>query len=103
MKKYQPSNGTEGTAFIEDNCMRCEHCDPNPEGEKQCEILARALGFDVNDKDYPEEWQYHTELKKPICTAYKFWNWEASGPPPEPEIVDPNQISIFDEIENLKD
>lgn len=80
-KKYQPSNATEGVGFIESHCMKCIHCDPDPEGEKQCEILMRTMVYSVNDKEYPNEWVYLDD--KPTCTKWQKWDWEKDGPPDE--------------------
>lgn len=100
MRKYQPSNGTEGMFFVETYCMNCLHCDPNPDGEKQCGILARTMAFDAKDDEYPEEWAYDDE-NKPTCTKHQKWDWGNDGDPddpdnpkaPQPE--DPNQLMLF--------
>lgn len=103
---YQPSNGTEGMWFTENFCMNCIHCDPNPEGEKQCDILCRSLLFKIGDKEYPTEWQYG-DNDNPICTNWVKWDWDNDGNPDDPENPnwrppdDPNQLClpfIFDEI-----
>jgi hypothetical protein len=100
MNKYKPSNGTEGMIFTDEYCMNCIHCDPNPEGEKQCDILLRTMCYDLNDKEYPEEWTYN-EKEEPICTAWKKWNWGAKGNPDDPnnpnyqEPHNPNQLILF--------
>ena len=91
-KRYQPSNGSEGDWFTEEFCWQCAHCDPDPEGEKQCEILMRTLIYSVSDDKYPEEWVYD-ENKEPTCTAHKPWDWKENGEPPPPP--DPAQLNIF--------
>ena len=96
--KYQPSNGTEGMIFTDQYCMQCKHCDPNPEGEKQCDILLRTLVHDINDEEYPSEWTY-SEKDVPVCTKWEKWNWgseENPTPPEEPEFIDTNQLNLFD-------
>lgn len=100
-KKYQPSNGTAGEWFTDKYCMHCLHCDPNPEGAKQCDILLRSLSYDINDPEYPSEWVYNTE-NKPICTNYQHWDWGTDGDPDDPENPkapplppDPNQRDLF--------
>lgn len=107
MKKYRPSNGSEGDWFMDKYCMNCLHCDPNPEGKKQCEILLRSLVYGANEPEYPTEWTYD-ENDKPICTSYTKWDWGKDGDPDDPDNpnapipVDPNQLCIpfiFDEIE----
>lgn len=107
MKKYRPSNGTEGCHFIEKHCMNCLNCDPNPEGKKQCKILMRTMLYNVDDKRYPSEWVYLDD--KPTCTEYKKWDWGNDGDPDDldnpkaPIPVAPNQLMLFsvtDEILN---
>ena len=96
-KKYQPSNGTEGMQFIETHCMICVHCDPNPDGKMQCEILARTMAFDAKDKEYPEAWTYDSE-GSPICTKYQLWDWESWGTPRRLKRIvfdNPNQLKLF--------
>lgn len=73
MKKYRPSNGTEGLCFMEIFCQRCIHeeyvntGDPN---SKCCGILNRTFLYDVDHPLYPKEW-----IEKPDgsceCTAFK--------------------------------
>lgn len=100
-RKYQPSNGTEGMYFTEEHCMQCLHCDPDPDGKKQCEIMMRSFLYSVNDPEYPSEWTYD-ENDKPTCTNWQKWDWGNDGdpddrdnpkaPPPPP---DPNQLDMF--------
>jgi len=99
MDKYQPSNGTEGMSFIEDHCMQCLHCDPDPSGAKQCKILCATMCFNVNDKEYPNEWVYIDD--KPTCTKWQKWDWGEDGDPDDPNnpkappVDDPNQLMLF--------
>lgn len=100
-RKYIPSNGTEGEWFIDKYCMNCLHCDPNPEGPKQCDILGRTLVYGVDDPEYPSEWCYD-ENDKPQCTNYQKWDWGNDGDPDDPENpkappppTDPNQLNMF--------
>jgi hypothetical protein len=100
-KKYQPSNGTEGAYFINEYCMRCIHCDPDPYGPKQCDILLRTMVYNVNDPEYPEEWVYN-ENDQPKCTAWIKWDWGEDGDPDDPDNPkapapppDPNQMDLF--------
>ena len=67
MRKYRPSNGTEGGLFIEAWCFKCKK-DKKKIGN--CRILARTLAFDINDKRYPKEWRYGKD-RKPECVAFK--------------------------------
>lgn len=105
MKKYQPSNGTEGMDFIDFHCMNCINCDPNPDGKTQCDILCRTMAHDINDKEYPTEWCYVDG--KPTCTAWVKWDWDEDGDPNDPDNPkaptpeDPNQLCfpwMLDEI-----
>ena len=101
MKKYRPSNGTEGMWFESNFCYSCIHQNPDPTKEKNCEIAMRAFCFDVDDKEYPIEWQYDA-LGHPTCTAHVDWNWDSDGDPEDPDNPkapppppDPNQLSLF--------
>ena len=100
MRKYQPSNGTEGSFFIEEYCMNCLHCDPDPSGKKQCEILCATMVYDIKDKEYPMEWIYD-ENDSPCCTKWQKWDWGNDGEPDDdnnpkaPIPVAPNQLMLF--------
>lgn len=105
MRKYQPSNGTEGMIFMEEYCEQCIHerwChfqDENKEEDK-CQILSNTMIYDVRDEEYPEEWTYD-ENDNPICTKWQKWDWgndnDGWNEPPEPpyEPQDPNQLMMF--------
>lgn len=69
-QKYRPSNGTEGCMFMEAWCEQCQK-DTYQEtpADFGCEILARTMAFDINDEEYPAEWQYSSD-GQPICTAF---------------------------------
>lgn len=106
MKKYRPSNGTEGMIFTDHFCDRCMNQHTDPDHPKQCMILCRTMVYDVNDKDYPEEWTYD-ENDRPTCTAWKKWDWGRDDDgnwidPIETPPDNPNQLLmpfIFDELE----
>lgn len=82
-KKYRPSNGTEGMIFQSQFCDRCKR---DAEFQKTqvggCGILARTLGYGIDDPEYPEEWiwnpdkclenglEFGTEFS-PRCTAFE--------------------------------
>ena len=73
MKKYEPSNGTEGAWFMEVFCHQCEHDRKFREKENPddaCNILNRSLAFGCGDKEYPEEWICSDNYEEPICTAF---------------------------------
>jgi len=100
MRKYQPSNGSEGDWFTDKFCFQCQECNPNPNGKKQCDILMRTLIHNVGDDEYPTEWIYD-ENDNPMCAAHKPWNWEEMGNPDDEENenyvmpYNPNQIELF--------
>jgi hypothetical protein len=64
--KYKPSNGTEGMYFLEKFCCLCQR-----ENLKNinCDILTRTTVYNIDDREYPEEWIYQNG--KPICTAFE--------------------------------
>jgi len=82
-ESYQPSNGSEGIWFTEKFCMQCKNCNPDPEGEKQCNILLRSLCYKIGDGEYPKEWIYKDS--EPTCLSYINWNWKLLGDPDDPE------------------
>lgn len=75
-RRYRPSNGTSGLAFIEHWCGNCardlcangmkqfDDCDE----EELCGIVAKTFAFDVDDSEYPSEWCYGDD--GPCCTAF---------------------------------
>ena len=75
--KYRPSNGTEGECFFAAWCRNCqrdkamregvdiEECDDN----ERCDIIANTFAYDVEDQEYPVEWQYGKD-GQPRCTAF---------------------------------
>lgn len=97
VKKYQPSNGSEHICFTETYCMNCVNCDPDPEGPKQCDIILKTFYLNGDEDDYPSELTYDKN-DNPICTSFKFWDWEKLGNPDikkKIEIIDPNQINLL--------
>lgn len=116
MKKYQPSNGTEGMIFTENFCEQCLHerwCHfpDEDKDEDKCEIWNNTMIYNINDKEYPEEWIYDSD-DNPTCTKWQKWDWgndnddrkEPPKPPYEPQ--DPSQLMMFsiadDILENHK-
>lgn len=98
---YRPSNGTEGEGFHESYCYQCLHTNPDPEGEKQCQIWMKALCYNTNEPEYPKEWTYDDQ-GKPTCTNHVKWDWNRDGDPDDPNNPnqpplppDPNQLSLF--------
>lgn len=82
-RPYRPSNGTEGMSFIDTYCMNCINCDPDPDGPKQCDILMRSMCHDLEEPEYPKEWQYING--EPKCTAHVKWDWGNDGDPDDPD------------------
>jgi hypothetical protein len=64
MRKYRPSNGSEGLWFMGKFCDRCAN---DSEGD-ECEIIALTMALDVDDDGYPEEWTYKNG--DPVCTKF---------------------------------
>lgn len=73
MKKYRPSNSSDGFAFIAEYCEQCaRESENNP-----CEIFSKAtkaciaMAFNINHSKYPypAEWIYN-ENNQPTCTAF---------------------------------
>lgn len=65
MKKYRPSNGSEGMNFMRYFCDRCKY-----NINQDCEILANSICYDINDPEYPKEWIYD-ENNDSICIKFK--------------------------------
>jgi hypothetical protein len=63
-EKWRPCNGTEGDLFIAAHCMKCMEDGDN------CEILHLTFAHDVEDAEYPAEWQYGVD-GQPTCTAFR--------------------------------
>lgn len=94
-QKYRPSNGTEGASFIDAWCGNCERdhgmlkglpleeCDDN----HVCDIIARTFLLNLNDPDYPSEWQYGSD-GQPRCHAFV----EAGQPIP---VKDEHTLDLF--------
>lgn len=89
--------------------MNCLHCDPNPEGKKQCEILLASMCHYPTEPGYPLEWIYDSS-GNPKCTNYIYWDWDESGDPDDPDNPnkppdppDPNQLELFPLLITEKD
>jgi hypothetical protein len=67
-ERYEPSNGTEGTLFLE---HWCEHCAvPLRSKDESCDIATRAFWCPSDDPAYPVEWQHGAD-GQPECTAFE--------------------------------
>lgn len=107
---FEPSNGTEGAIFVHSFCDNCLHQNPDPDGEKQCDILMRSLAYSTIDKEYPTEWIFDKD-GWPTCSKWVKWDWENDGDPDDPNnpnpvpIIsnDPNQLCAFppDEVKEI--
>ncbi len=76
MKKYKPSNGTEGLLFFEQWCAKCskeaamngtkqyDECDSS----ETCKIIADTFFYRVDEDEYPSEWIVKDGC--PMCTAF---------------------------------
>ena len=97
-QKYRPSNGTEGEIFFDAWCRECardrsmsegvplEECDD----DEVCGIISRTFAHDVDDPEYPHEWQCGPD-GQPRCTAFV----EVGEPIPEPRCA--CTIDMFEE------
>lgn len=100
MRKYRPSNGTEGMMFAESFCDQCMHQCPDPRANKNCDIAMRTFIHEIDEKEYPLEWQYDA-TGHPTCVAFVNWNWEQDDdgewilPTPTEPDFDPNQLMLF--------
>lgn len=72
MQKYRPSTGSEGADFIDTWCANCKRdaaFQADPETGDSCPIVANTFCFELDDPEYPAEWQYGTD-GVPRCTAF---------------------------------
>lgn len=70
-QKYRPSNGDEGERFASNYCDLCEKDRVWREQEKDpCQISSYAYAVDIDDPEYPAEWQYGAD-GQPTCTAFE--------------------------------
>lgn len=105
MKKYRPSNGSEGDWFINKYCMNCIH--ENEATGKCCDILTATHVYDVDEPEYPAEWIYD-EHGKPKCTAHVKWDWDNDGDPDDPNNpkappkIAPNQLCLPFELMQIE-
>jgi len=77
VKKYRPSNGTEGESFIAMWCSKCtkdaiQNGSKDPDDavhEDCCHILGLTFAYMGDDENYPEEWIFDHD-GSPCCTAF---------------------------------
>lgn len=114
MKRYRPSNGSEGDCFQAHFCERCIKDRAARAGDyaNGCDILCRSLFFGINDPDYPREWVQEDDGSNPRCTAF-LDEGDADDRPPQPApdpaqlvlIADPTEdiaLAILDSLNSLK-
>jgi hypothetical protein len=87
IRKFRPSNATQGDAFFSNWCRHCQcdkamregvaidDCDDN----ERCDIIPLTLWYHADDPEYPGEWRYDAN-GNPICSAFV----EAGDPIPRP-------------------
>lgn len=91
-RKYRPSNGSEGEAFMGRWCEKCADyplADSEEEFNDKCAILPATFATDVNNPEYPAEWI--TDEHGPRCTAFR--DAETAEPRRAPDA--PGQLVMF--------
>lgn len=56
MKKYRPSNGSEGADFMADFCDKCKRdraFQLDPANNDGCSIAAHTMAYQIDHPDYP--------------------------------------------------
>jgi len=107
VKKYYPSNGTEGVAFMDRFCDRCvydKHYQDTKEAGTGCYILRNSMVYDQKDTHYPTQWRVIEG--SPTCTEFlldtlAFWATRAAKLAHK-TLEEQGQRSIFD-LENKED
>lgn len=96
-RPYRPSSGTEGEGFTCNWCDRCLHdraVRVHQDYANGCDILARALMFEIEEPGYPAEWQRYTDgPREAFCTAFKQDDHGDDWTPPPPP--DPAQLVLI--------
>jgi hypothetical protein len=64
-KAYQPSNGMEGSVFMENWCFKCRRWDL----ETGCPIQDATMLHGVDEPGYPKEWRIGDD-GQPECAAF---------------------------------
>ena len=68
IRKYRPSNGTEGHGFMSRFCEQCAR-DDGGIGEVVCEIIGDTMAYEVDEPEYPAAWCYDKD-GAPCCTEF---------------------------------
>jgi len=111
MRRWQPSNGTEGMMFVGEFCEHCireKFMNTQKHGDMQCEILNNSLlnerpCFDKDLKFDGWEWFSSEDFTMHKCNQYKDWDWDKGDPPPSVP-YDPNQLVMpfmSEQVENI--
>jgi hypothetical protein len=115
VRRWMPSNGTEGMIFMEHFCSECIHerwMHHQNEDKGKCEILSNSMLHDRPcwDKDLKFdgwEWFCNEDLTGWKCNQHKPFDWgnDRDGWNEPPEIIpdDPNQLILFSFDEKLDD
>lgn len=107
MRRYIPSNGTEGMIFVEHFCSECVNerwMHHQNEDKGKCEILSNSMlqNRPCLDKDLKYdgwEWFSKEDFSEWECKQYKHFDWgnDRDGWNEPPTIIpdDPNQLVMF--------
>jgi hypothetical protein len=60
---YRPSNEIEGAIFIDRYCWYCSRNDEC----NQCPILSASMDFNIDDPNYPPEFENTVAMKRLKC------------------------------------
>lgn len=115
VRRFLPSNGTEGMIFVENFCSECIHerwMHHQNEDKGKCEILSNSMLHDrpCLDKDLKYDgWEWFDngdfDNYKWKCNQHKHFDWGNDrnewNEPPEPPPYNPNQLLLFSFDEKL--
>lgn len=95
MKRYRPSNGSEGDCFMAQFCERCVKDRAARAGDyaNGCDILCASLAFGIGHELYPKEWVQDDDGGNPRCTAF-LDEGDSDDRPPQPD-PDPLQLVLI--------
>ena len=68
-RKFSPSNATHGDCFMSEFCFKCVKY-TDPDADNQCDVLLRAMIYNENEDEYPNQWTYDSS-GNPTCTVFK--------------------------------
>lgn len=67
-RPYRPSNSIEGDIFMAEWCANCVKANLD-DVDRACIINLRAIAHQIDDPEYPEEWQF-SNGGVPFCSAF---------------------------------